>query len=185
MKMKEKKHRIKYQPRNNSLKCTCCGKYYNQLFAMAQAVHCASHFWYNENTWYIYGSYPSGFDDTKFIINNEPDIIQSRHIIAFAQREANKDTYGHYDNSKLVVCDACISQFLFQQWIVEDISYNPYAAIEELNSFYAEDPVLYMDIMMSGPSKCIALIREERSKPMEQRLKEREERALKKLQSGI
>lgn len=169
MKMKYKKHQHNYLARKNSLKCTCCGNYYNAWWTKEQATNCASYFYINnDNQYAIYGSYPSGFDDIRFIVVN-PIIVQARHIFAIANRENTKNKWGHYDDSPLVVCDFCIQKYLDKGYIVEDTTYDPYAVIDELNSFYAEDPVLYMQIMSHGPNECMRLIREERAKPIEQR----------------
>lgn len=159
MKMRYKKFKLNYLAKPNSLKCTCCGNYYNAWWTKCQASHCACYFFKNDNIWYIYGSYPSSFDNTKFVVLNN-DTVQARHQLAFDNREKTKNQYGYYDNSKLVICDTCIKKFLNKNYIQEDTNYNPYAAIEELNLFYQENPEKYFEFIRQGPTQCIRLIRE-------------------------
>lgn len=174
MKMKYKKHQHNYLARKNSLKCTCCGNYYNAWWTKEQATNCASYFYINnDNQYAIYGSYPSNFDDVRFIIINK-NIVQARHVFALNNRENIKDQWGHCDDSPLVVCDFCIRKYLEKGYIKEDTSYNPYAVTKELNDFYAEDPILYIEIMRSGTHECLHLIREEKAKPTAQRKIERD-----------
>lgn len=177
MKMRYKKHLKNnsiYKPKLPTLKCTCCGNYYHAWWTSSQATHCASYFYINEDNEYaIYASYPSGFDDTRFQILNQ-NIVQQRHIFALNNREFTKDKWGNYDDSKIVVCDFCIRKFLNKNSIRIDTKYDPYEVTDQLNSFYDEDPILYMQIMNSGPSECMQLINQERAKPMDQRMKEKE-----------
>lgn len=174
MKMRKKKTQLRYSPQKPSLRCTCCGEYYYCLWTEQQARYCASYFYIDQNNDYaIAGSYPSSFDDLRFTITY-PDIVQARHVIAINNRENTKDKWGHYNDSKLVVCDFCINKFLKRDYIEIDTTYNPYEVIDELNSFYNEDPVLYMEIMQSGPYDCMRLIREEKEKSIEQRMQEKE-----------
>lgn len=159
MKMRYKKFKLNYLAKPYSLKCTCCGNYYDAWWTKDQASNCACHFFQYDNTWYIYGSYPSNFDNIKFVVTYE-DIIQARHKIAFANRENIKDQWDHYDDSKLVVCDNCMRKFLSKNYIQEDKSYDPLAIIDELNSFYHENPEKYFEFVSQGPNVCMQLIRE-------------------------
>ena len=170
---KHYKHNSIHKPKFPTLKCTCCGNYYHAWWTSEQASNCASYFHKdNIEQFYIYGSYPSNFDTMKFTITNN-DIVQQRHIIAFNNRENTRDKWGHYNDSPLVVCDNCIRKYVDKGYIVEDTSYNAFAGIEELNSFYNEDPHLYYTFVSQGPYECMRLIKEEREKPIDQRLEER------------
>lgn len=167
MKMRNKKFVV-----NNKafkIKCTCCAKYYSNPEGWDQGHRCASYIVYQadiEKQSYIQCEYGSGFDTMKFIIKNS-NIIKKKHKIAANKKMKSND-------KDIVVCDNCIEKYLNKGFIVEDKNYDPFAFIAEMNSFYAEDPQRYYEIVKEGPEHCIRLIREERAKPLDQRLKERE-----------
>ena len=163
MKIRNKKRSINKQSYSPKVKCSSCGTLHLDMYGNGQGINCASYFSLSEKEGYIYSEYGSNFDTMKFIIKNM-NIVKKKH-------------YG----VKSVICDRCITKNLKKGYIASDESYDAFALITEMNSFYYEDPDLYYEIVMQGPTKCIELIRLERAKPMEQRLKEREGRPKKNL----
>lgn len=183
MKMRNKKNKISYIPHLGQVKCTCCGNYYKTIyFCDDQASQCASYIYLlheidraAEKKSYIACEYGSGFDTTHFNIIDE-QFIKLGHILSNQIRPLRQDENRRANDKDLLICDRCIESYIEKGWIVEDTNYDAFSWIEELNSFYAEDPQLYSDIMLQGPAHCLRLIREERAKPFEQRQLERIER---------
>jgi hypothetical protein len=167
MKIRNKKYAVNKQA--FQIKCTCCAKYYPNTYGWDQGRHCASYVVYQvdiEKKSYIQCEYGSGFDTMRFTINN-PNIIKKKHKLANTKRLKSND-------KDIVVCDKCIEKYLRKGFVIEDKAYDYFSFIDELNSFHAEDPQRYFEIMREGPENCMRLIREERAKPLEQRMKERE-----------
>lgn len=169
MKIRNRKKTIIFKEKT-TLDCSCCSKSY-EMFAGTQANRCASYFYKPEGKYAIVCHYGSGFDSLKFdVLNNE--ILNSKHILDITNRESGQKG----DDRQLLVCDKCIEKFLENKHIVEDKEYDNFAVLGEMQEFYQEDPQLYMEIISTGPEKCVALMRKERAKPIEQREQERQER---------
>lgn len=167
MKFRSKKQKLNRQVFPFKIKCTCCANFHQNSDNWDQGHYCASYIYQSEDkTTYIQCEYGSGYDTMRFIIKNQ-NIVKKKHLVA-----ANKKVKSN--DKDIVVCDKCIARYIKNGFIVEDKSYDPFACIDELNSFHAEDPQRYYEIMKEGPEHCIRLIREERAKPLEQRIKERE-----------
>ena len=179
MKVRNRKHQIKFKP-NNTIKCTCCGKSY-PVWEGTQASHCASYFsttvlgQLENKEYYIFSHYGSCFDTTKFNIMNN-SILTEKQIMAISEQSFALSKDEKYDDRKTVICDNCIEKHLETKDIVEDTDYDYFAVLDDLNALHREDPKLYFTLMSTGPGKCAALIREELEKPIEKRQEERKER---------
>lgn len=171
MKFRNKKRKLNHKVFPFKIKCTCCATFYSNPYNSDQGDKCASYIYYSvENGYLIQSEYGSGFDTTRFFIKNI-NIVKKKHLIAKNNKQITKD------DRNIVVCDHCIRKYLKYKFIEIDESYDAFAGINELNSFYAEDPQKYYEIMSNaGPNDCIRLIREERAKPIEQREEERKNR---------
>lgn len=177
MKMRFKKHLRSYATKLGQVKCTCCGQSHYQWWMITQGIGCASYLFFNkqDNQYQIEACYGSGYDTSRFnVLNN--DIIYPKYLRAIEKYDTltsreDKDLVSQ----ELVFCDKCIENYIAKGYLSEDINYNSMAAVEELSDFWQEDPILYMELMKeAGPETIIGLIKEERTKPLEQRAKERE-----------
>jgi hypothetical protein len=174
MKVRQRKHQLKYKTLENHVKCTCCGKYYSAYFADDQGHGCASYIYLLheinpgvEKKSYISSQYGSGYDTMQFnIVDNR--VVQQRHIVANRSRKLREDEQRRCNDENLLICDSCIAKYIKKGWITEDKEYDAFALIDELSDFYQEYPELYFDIMKhANPSNCIQLIREEKAKMIE------------------
>lgn len=179
MKMRFKKHLRSYKTNADQVKCTCCGHCHYQWWMITQGIGCASYIHFNQEKqiYQVYSCYGSVYDTSLFnVVDNR--IIYTKYIKAIEQQNTltnPKDKQEYRKN--LLICDKCIEGYIAKEYITEDINYNSFAVVEELSSFWQEDPILYMDLLKDkNPEEVIKSIREERAKSSEQRMTEKDVR---------